>query len=72
MGYSPWGRKEPDTTERISTAHSIREQNNGKHRARMPSFPTRVTSGETGRAKQHGKQGLSHDCFSGLLPISAA
>ena len=22
MGYSPWGRKESDTTERLSTAHS--------------------------------------------------
>ena len=22
MGYSPWGCKEPDTTERLNTAHS--------------------------------------------------
>ena len=22
MGYSPWGRKESDTTERLNTAHS--------------------------------------------------
>ena len=22
MGYSPWGRKELDTTERLSTAHA--------------------------------------------------
>ena len=24
-GYSPWGRKESDTTERLSTAHQLKE-----------------------------------------------
>ena len=32
MGYSPWGRKELDMTERLSTAHMILQMrpNNGK------------------------------------------
>ena len=49
-GYSPWGRKESDTTERLSTAYSTREENKDKHRACKPSFPMRVTN--QGRLRQ--------------------
>ena len=30
MGYSPWGRKESDMTDRLSTAQHIRKQRNLK------------------------------------------
>ena len=32
MGYSPWGRKESDMTEQLSTAHSAKKVKDGCYR----------------------------------------
>ena len=42
MGYSPWGHKESDTTERLSTAHTLIEKapNTGHSAAQHTAAPS--------------------------------
>ena len=42
MGYSPWGRKELDTTECVHTANNLLNHGHGK----APSKPKRTGFGE--------------------------